>query len=156
MITQTELNHIPEPQDRTALVEKINQAFEQFAKEALESLGQELQILIKMELSTAKQNDKTISNREAEYRDFDLNRRISALTNNFYTKWPGGIHREATDARLIKDLDEIIHEKKYDDIVTLVQVKNSEGENQTIRMMAIADVFLEMCSRGWSREELRK
>lgn len=81
--------------------------------------------------------------------------RVGRILNNFSFWWPGGNYRALFPGRkIMDDLDAVIQEAGYGNIAE--NIGRKEGRDQEERIRILADVYIRMRDKGYSREELTK
>lgn len=148
---------------------RLDAEFEEYTSRLLTGMRKELQEVAKIGFWKEEEIEPEVEKRRRELAEMDPYGRAGELLNNFYFWWPSGYYREllakrkikndedqekkAAAERLIKDLDEVIRERGYEAMAQSVAKK--EGDREA-RLKILADVFIRMRDKGYTRAELTK
>lgn len=113
--------------------------------------------------------EATLVRKQKEYSEMDFWHRAAELLNNMQLWFPGGYYRQLLEEnkrketadqewisareKMIKDLDELIKAGGHESVAEGIAKK--EGETEA-RLKILADIYLKMREKGYSRSELAK
>lgn len=99
--------------------------------------------------------EPAVDKEREELAGLDSYGRVGRILNNFSLWWPGGSHRALFPGKKIMgDLDAAIQEMGYANIAENIGRKEALSQEERIRILA--DVYIRMRDKGYSREELTK
>lgn len=144
--------------------------FEDYKAANIAGLRKEYNQLVEMKVIKQEDIEPKLKNKEQEFLEMDIYKRIATIVNNFHLWWPGGYYRQLLlereadntaneekiilDENMIKDLDELIRQQGYGSVAE--NIAKRENIERELRLKILLDIYLKMRSKGYERAQMVK
>lgn len=137
------------------LQERLDAEFAEYMEYRSSETRRGFREVAKLGLGREEDVEPAVDKERNEIAGLDPYRRVGRLLNNFSSWWPGGYYRTLfSGKKIMEDLDAVIQEMGYGNMAE--NIGRKEGLDREERVRILADVYIRMRDKGYSREELTK